>query len=63
MAARGGAGRLLLSAPVAFGVDGATATAHVHLAAGQELCFALAHGQAGEPPLPAWDGEAIAARL
>ena len=63
VAARGGAGRLLLSAPVAFGIDGATATAHVHLAAGQELCFALAHGQAGEPPLPAWEGEAIAARL
>ena len=63
VAARGGAGRLLLSASAAFGVDGATATAHAHLAAGQELCFALAHGQAGEPPLPAWGGEAIAARL
>ncbi|HEX6452340.1 MAG TPA: glycoside hydrolase family 15 protein [Trebonia sp.] len=63
VAARGGAGRLLLSAPVAFVIDGATATARVHLAAGQDLCFALAHGQAGEPPLPAWDGEAIAARL
>jgi len=63
LAARGGAGRLLLSAPVAFGIDGATATVQVHLAAGQELCFALAHGQPGEPPLPAWDGETIAARL
>src|SRR5215469_15790344 len=63
LAARGGAGRLLLSAPVAFGIDGARATAHVHLAAGQELCFALAHGQAGEPPLSAWDGQAITARL
>jgi GH15 family glucan-1,4-alpha-glucosidase len=63
VAARGGAGRLLLSAPVAFSIDGAAATARVHLVAGQELCFALAHGQAGEPPLPVWDSEAIAARL
>jgi len=63
VAARGGAGRLLLSAPVAFGIDGASATAHVHLAAGQEASFALAHGQAGEPPLPGWDSEAITARL
>jgi GH15 family glucan-1,4-alpha-glucosidase len=63
VAARGGAGRLLLSAPVAFGIDGPAATAHVHLAAGQELCFALAHGQPGEPALPAWDGAAIATRL
>jgi GH15 family glucan-1,4-alpha-glucosidase len=63
VSARGGAGRLLLSAPTIFGIDGATATAHVRLAAGQELCFALAHGQAGEPPLPAWDGESITARL
>ena len=63
VAARGGAGRLLLSAPVGFGIDGATATAHLHLVAGQELCFALAHGQAGEPPLPVWDNETITARL
>ena len=34
LAARGGAGRLLLSSPAAFGVDGATATARLHLAAG-----------------------------
>jgi GH15 family glucan-1,4-alpha-glucosidase len=63
VAARGGAGRLLLSAPVAFGIDGATATARLHLVAGQEVCFALAHGQAGEPPLPVWDSEAITGRL
>src|SRR6516164_3721216 len=63
VAARGGAGRLLLSAPVAFGIDGATATARLRLAAGQEVCFALAHAQAGEPPLPVWDGAAITARL
>jgi alpha,alpha-trehalase len=63
VAARGGAGRLLLSAPIGFEIDGATATAHVHLSAGQEVCFALAHGQAGEPPLPVWDPGAITARL
>jgi GH15 family glucan-1,4-alpha-glucosidase len=63
VAARGGAGRLLLSAPVAFGIDRATATAHLHLVAGQEVCFALAHGQAGEPPLSLWDNEAITGRL
>jgi len=63
VAARGGAGRLLLSAPIVFGVDGATATARVHLVAGQQVCFALAHGQAGGPPLPVWDSETIAVRL
>jgi GH15 family glucan-1,4-alpha-glucosidase len=35
VAARGGAGRLLLSAPVGFEIDGAIATARVHLSAGQ----------------------------
>jgi alpha,alpha-trehalase len=63
VAARGGAGRLLLSAPVGFEIDGAIATARVHLSAGQQMCFALAHGQAGEPPLPVWDADAITARL
>src|SRR5215471_5184822 len=63
VAARGGAGRLLLSAPVAFGIDGASATAHMHLVAGQEVCFALAHSQAGEPPLPGWESAAITSRL
>jgi GH15 family glucan-1,4-alpha-glucosidase len=63
VAARGGAGRLLLSTPCAFVVDGATATARLHLTAGQEACFALAHAQAGEQPLPVWDGDAISARL
>ena len=63
VAARGGAGRLLLSAPIEFSIDGATATARLHLAAGQQACFALAHAQAGEPPLPAWDDAAITARL
>jgi alpha,alpha-trehalase len=63
VAARGGAGRLLLSAPMGFEIDGATAAAHVHLVAGEEVCFALAHAQAGEPPLPVWDAETITARL
>jgi GH15 family glucan-1,4-alpha-glucosidase len=63
VAARGGGGRLLLSAPFVFRIDEATATARLHLVAGQEACFALAHGQVGEPPLPVWDAAAITARL
>ncbi len=63
LAARGGADRLLLSAPVAFRVDEATATARLHVAAGQTVNFALAHGRMGEPPLAAWDADQIAARL
>ena len=47
VAARGGADRLLLSTPVSFDVDGATATAQVRLAAGQAAVFALGHGQMG----------------
>src|SRR5262252_11081548 len=48
VAARGGAARLLLSAPSAasaFRIDGATATARLHLAAGQQVGFAMAHAQ------------------
>ncbi len=63
LAARGGAARLLLSGPAAFGIDGATATARLHITAGQVLGFALAHGQMGEPPLRAWEPSTIAARL
>jgi alpha,alpha-trehalase len=69
VAARGGAVRLLLSArlapfaPAGFRIDGATATACLHVAEGQEVCLALAHGQLGEPPLPVWDDETIIARL
>src|SRR6266498_1061985 len=63
LAARGGAGRLLLSASADFRVDGATATARLHLVAGQRASFALQHGQLQEPPLAAWDAEEIAARL
>ena len=63
LAARGGAGRLLLSAPATFRIDGATATARMHVGAGQAVGFALAHGQMWDPPLRAWDQETIAARL
>src|SRR5208282_5530121 len=63
LAARGGAGRLLLSGPAGLRVDGATATARLHLAAGQTVSFALQHGQMWEPPLAAWDEGQISARL
>jgi len=63
IATRGGASRLLLSAPAGFQVAGATATARLHLLAGQTASFALRHGQLSEPPLAAWDAEEIAARL
>jgi alpha,alpha-trehalase len=63
LAARGGAGRLLLSAPAAFQVEEATATAHLHLAAGQMVMFALQHAQMWEPPLAAWGAGQIDGRL
>jgi GH15 family glucan-1,4-alpha-glucosidase len=63
LAARGGADRLLLSGPGGFRVDGATASARLHLAAGQTVSFALAHGRMGEPPPAAWNAGEIAARL
>ena len=63
IAARGGADRLLLSAPPGVLIAGATATAHLHLVAGQTISFALHHGQISGPPVTAWDGEEIAARL
>src|SRR5215472_13337986 len=63
VAARGGADRLLLSGPVGFRVNEATATARLHLAAGQAAGFALRHGRIGEAPLTAWDVQEIAARL
>jgi alpha,alpha-trehalase len=54
LAARGGASRLVLSGPMdGFEVDGATATARLHLAAGQTVCFGLEHGQRWFPPLAA----------
>ena len=61
--ARGGAERLLLSGPGDWRVDGATASARLHVTAGQTVSFALAHGRMSEPPLAAWDGDEIAARL
>jgi alpha,alpha-trehalase len=63
LAARGGADRLLLSAPVDFSVDGATATARFRLRAGETAGFALHHGRMWEPALAAWDQREIAARL
>jgi len=51
LAARGGANRLFLSTSVSFGVDDATATARVPLAAGQAAVFALGHGEMAGPPL------------
>jgi alpha,alpha-trehalase len=63
LAARGGASRLLLSGPVGFTVDGATATARLHLSAGQTVSFALQHAPMWEPPPTAWDPGQIAERL
>ena len=63
VAARGGADRLLLSTPVSFDVDGATATAQVRLAAGQAAVFALGHGQMAGPPLAPWTAEETTTRL
>ncbi|MGD0923881.1 MAG: glycoside hydrolase family 15 protein [Streptosporangiaceae bacterium] len=63
LAARGGADRLLLSTPVSFGVDGATATARVRLSAGQAAVFALGYGQMAGPPLAPWTAKEITDRL
>ena len=63
IAARGGASRLLLSAPAGIQVAGDTATAQLHLVAGQTVSFALQHGLLQEPPLAAWAAGQIAARL
>jgi GH15 family glucan-1,4-alpha-glucosidase len=63
LAARGGAGRLLLSAPAGFRVDGAAAHARLHLTAGQTAVFALQHAPLWDPPLAAWAADEIAARM
>jgi GH15 family glucan-1,4-alpha-glucosidase len=63
IAARGGASRLLFSAPGDCQITGATVTARLHVLAGQTVCFALQHGQIAEPPLVGWDAEEIGARL
>jgi alpha,alpha-trehalase len=63
LAARGGASRLLLSTSASFGVDDATATARVRLAAGQAAVFALGHGDMAGEPLAPWTAEEITGRL
>ena len=63
LAARGGAGRLLLSAPAGLRVDGAIAHARLHLTAGQTVLFALQHAPIWDPPLVPWTPDEIAARL
>jgi GH15 family glucan-1,4-alpha-glucosidase len=63
IAARGGASRLLLSGPDGLQVAGDTATAHLHLVAGQSVSFALQYGPMSEPPLAAWNAGQIADRL
>src|SRR6266705_613366 len=63
LAARGGAGRLLLSAPGGFEIGGATAHGRLHLTAGQTVVFALQHAPIWDQPLAAWAPDEIAARL
>ena len=63
LAARGGADRLLLSTSASFSVDGATATARIRLAAGQDAVFALGHGQLADPPRAPWTAAQITGRL
>jgi GH15 family glucan-1,4-alpha-glucosidase len=63
LAARGGAGRLLLCAPGGFEIDGATAHCLLHLTAGQTVVFALQHAPIWDQPLAAWAPDEIAARL
>jgi len=63
LAARGGAGRLFLSGPAGFEIEGATATARLHLTAGDAVTFALQHAQLADPPLAAWDPGQVAVRL
>ena len=63
LAAQGGANRLFLSTSVNFGVDDATATARVRLAAGQATVFALGYGDMTGPPLAPWTAEEITGQL
>ena len=53
----------MLSTSVSFGVDDATATATVRLAAGQAAVFALGHEDMVGPPLAPWTAEEITSRL
>jgi GH15 family glucan-1,4-alpha-glucosidase len=61
--ARGGADRLMLSTSASFAIEGATATASIRLAAGQETVLALGHGDMSSPALTAWTAREITARL
>jgi alpha,alpha-trehalase len=63
IAARGGADRLLLSAPVCLRVDGATAGARLRLRAGEWAGFALHHARSWEPPPRVWSQDEAAGRL
>ena len=63
LAARGGAGRLLLSAPGTFHIEDATAAAHLHLVSGQVVMFALQHAHLWDPPLGAFDAGQIDEQL
>jgi hypothetical protein len=63
LAARGGAGPLLLSTTVSFDVDGAAATARVRLAAGQTVAFGFGHGLLTGPPRTPWTAQEISDRL
>jgi GH15 family glucan-1,4-alpha-glucosidase len=63
-AARGGADRLVLSGPMdGFRIEAATATARLHLSAGQTTSLALQHGQRWEPPLTALNPDEIVSWL
>jgi alpha,alpha-trehalase len=61
--ARGGALRLLLSGPGSFYCQRGTASAKLHLAAGQTAGYALAHCPMWQPLPPAWTQDQIAERL
>jgi alpha,alpha-trehalase len=64
LTARGGDHGLLMSTPVGFEVDDATATARFRLAEGEDACFAVGYRhEPGSPPPPTWTGNDIAARL
>jgi alpha,alpha-trehalase len=63
LATRGGADRLLLSTPVSFSRDCATATARIRLADGQAAAFGLGHGRSDDPAPTLWTPAEITARL
>ena len=63
LAAVGCDGRLVLSTPVSFGVDGAIATARVRLTTGQAALFALGYGHGAGHPRAPWTAEEITERL